>query len=123
MFSTGPQYRSYGWNLVTEAIATFVLVFVVLAAGHWQSSPLGWLGALGVGLLVASLRGSSEPATAAAGPAAPAAPFVATQPDAPAATSNAFTADAPAAVDATPVVAYDDDATSTLPPQPGSDPA
>lgn len=58
VFSTAPQYRNYGWNLVTEAIATFVLVFVVLAAGHWQSSPLGWLSALGVGLLVVGIGAS-----------------------------------------------------------------
>ena len=31
VFSTGPAIRSYGWNFVTEAIATFVLVFVILA--------------------------------------------------------------------------------------------
>ncbi|SOC86774.1 glycerol uptake facilitator protein [Curtobacterium sp. 314Chir4.1] len=31
VFSTGPAIRSYGWNLVTEIIGTFVLVFVVLA--------------------------------------------------------------------------------------------
>src|SRR4051795_6646203 len=30
IFSTGPTVRSYGWNLVTEIIATFVLVFVIL---------------------------------------------------------------------------------------------
>ena len=33
VFSTGPAIRNSGWNIVTEAIATFVLVFVVLAAG------------------------------------------------------------------------------------------
>ncbi len=58
VFSTGPAIRSYGWNFITEVIGTFVLVFVVLAAGkftdHAGSGPanLGWLGALGVGLLV-----------------------------------------------------------------------
>ncbi len=58
VFSTGPEIRSPLWNLVTEAIGTFVLVFVVLAAGHWGDSNthtpagLGWLGALGVALLV-----------------------------------------------------------------------
>jgi glycerol uptake facilitator protein len=31
VFSTGPAIRSYGWNLVTEIIGTFVLVFVVIA--------------------------------------------------------------------------------------------
>ena len=29
-----PEIRSPVWNVVTEAIATFVLVFVVIAAGH-----------------------------------------------------------------------------------------
>lgn len=63
-FSTGPEIRSYGWNLVTEVLGTFVLVFVVLAAGHWGDSAtktpvgLGWLGALGVALLVVSIGAS-----------------------------------------------------------------
>lgn len=30
VFSTGPEIRSYAWNLVTEVIATFVLVMVIL---------------------------------------------------------------------------------------------
>ncbi len=58
VFSTGPAIRNYGWNLVTEAIATFVLVFVVLAAGHWKSTDLGWLGALGVALLIVGIGAS-----------------------------------------------------------------
>jgi glycerol uptake facilitator protein len=64
VFSTGPEVRSYGWNLVTEALGTFVLVFVVLAAGHWGDSAtktpggLGWLGALGVALLVVGIGAS-----------------------------------------------------------------
>lgn len=61
VFSTGPEVRSYGWNVVTELLGTFVLVFVVLAAGNWGDSAtktpagLGWLGALGVGLLVVGI--------------------------------------------------------------------
>ncbi|MCL2465472.1 MAG: aquaporin family protein [Micrococcales bacterium] len=61
VFSTGPAIRNYAWNLVTEAFATFVLVFVVLAAGHWGDSAtntpggLGWLGALGVALLIVGI--------------------------------------------------------------------
>ncbi len=61
VFSTGPEVRSPVWNVVTEAIATFVLVFVVIAAGHWGDSAtktpagLGWLGALGVALLIVSI--------------------------------------------------------------------
>lgn len=58
VFSTGPAIRSYGWNLVTEAIGTFVLVFVIIAAGAIKSSPLGWLSALGVGLLVVGIGAS-----------------------------------------------------------------
>ena len=30
IFSTGPAVRSYGWNVVTEVIGTFVLVFWIL---------------------------------------------------------------------------------------------
>lgn len=64
VFSTGAEIRSKGWNLVTEIIATFVLVFVVLAAGNWGDSDtatpggLGWLGALGVALLVVGIGNS-----------------------------------------------------------------
>jgi glycerol uptake facilitator protein len=53
-FSTGPEIRSYGWNLVTEIIATFVLVFVILLFG---STPSG-LGPLAVALLVVSIGAS-----------------------------------------------------------------
>ena len=54
VFSTGPAIRSYGWNLVTEIIGTFVLVFVVIAFGHQPGTNvgLGALGALPVALLV-----------------------------------------------------------------------
>ena len=58
VFSTGPAIRNTGWNLVTEAIGTFVLVFVVLAAGHWKSTDLGWLSALGVALLIVGIGAS-----------------------------------------------------------------
>src|SRR3954471_16740055 len=33
IFSTGPTVPSYAWNVVTEVIATFVLVFVILLFG------------------------------------------------------------------------------------------
>ncbi|RNE62643.1 aquaporin family protein [Cryobacterium tepidiphilum] len=53
VFSTGPAIRSYGWNLVTEIIGTFVLVFVVIAFGHnGDAGGLAALGALPVALLV-----------------------------------------------------------------------
>jgi glycerol uptake facilitator protein len=64
VFSTGPEVRNYGWNVVTEALGTFVLVFVVLAAGHWGDSAtktpggLGWLGALGVAILIVGIGAS-----------------------------------------------------------------
>ena len=38
VFSTGPAIRNYAWNLVTEIIGTFVLVFGVLAiTGPWNA--------------------------------------------------------------------------------------
>ncbi|MEP7370016.1 MAG: MIP/aquaporin family protein [Dermatophilaceae bacterium] len=58
VFSTGPAIRNYAWNIVTEVIGTFVLVFVVLAAGHWKSTDLGWLSALGVALLIVGIGAS-----------------------------------------------------------------
>ncbi|MGT2427245.1 MIP/aquaporin family protein [Amnibacterium kyonggiense] len=64
VFSTGPEIRSYAWNLVTEVIATFVLVFVVIAFGHAgdaaTKSPAGLaaLGALPVALLVVGIGAS-----------------------------------------------------------------
>ena len=65
IFSTGPEIRSYGWNMVTEIIGTFVLVFVIFASGNYASTQaeggpvnLGWLGALGVALLVVSIGAS-----------------------------------------------------------------
>lgn len=58
VFSTGPAIRNYAWNVITEVIGTFVLVFVVLAAGHWKSTDLGWLSALGVALLIVGIGAS-----------------------------------------------------------------
>jgi glycerol uptake facilitator protein len=58
VFSTGPAIRSYGWNVVTEAIGTFVLVFVILAAGAIKSTDLGWLSALGVAMLIVGIGAS-----------------------------------------------------------------
>ena len=59
VFSTGPASRSYAWNLVTEAIATFVLVFVVLISGYQgNSGELGWLNALGVAFLIVAIGAS-----------------------------------------------------------------
>jgi glycerol uptake facilitator protein len=51
VFSTGPAIRTSSWNLVTEIIGTFVLVFVVLTLG---GTPSG-LGPLAVALLVVGI--------------------------------------------------------------------
>lgn len=57
VFSTGPEKRSYGWNLVTEIIATFVLVFVVISFG-FAGAAGGELGPLAVALLVVGIGAS-----------------------------------------------------------------
>jgi glycerol uptake facilitator protein len=48
VFSTGPAIRNYAWNLVTEVIGTFVLVFVILVSGGTPTH----VGPLFVALLV-----------------------------------------------------------------------
>lgn len=53
-FSTGPEIRSYGWNLVTEIIGTFVLVFVIIMFGNTPNE----LGPLAVALLVVAIGAS-----------------------------------------------------------------
>ncbi|WP_082492291.1 MIP/aquaporin family protein [Leifsonia sp. Root4] len=60
VFSTGPAIRSYGWNLVTEIIGTFVLVFVVIGFGGGRQGEggLAALGALPVALLVIGIGAS-----------------------------------------------------------------
>ncbi|MDJ0338095.1 MIP/aquaporin family protein [Cryobacterium sp. PH31-O1] len=59
VFSTGPAIRSYGWNLVTEIIGTFVLVFVVIGfARNGEPGGLAALGALPVALLVIAIGAS-----------------------------------------------------------------
>jgi len=63
VFSTGPAIRNYGWNLVTEILGTFVLVFVVLGFGLTNNgdaeatTPAGLaaLGALPVAFLVVAI--------------------------------------------------------------------
>ncbi|WP_026875141.1 MIP/aquaporin family protein [Jiangella gansuensis] len=54
VFSTGPEIRNYGWNFITEVIATFVLVFVILSFGN---QPVD-LGPLAVALLVVGIGAS-----------------------------------------------------------------
>ena len=50
-FATGPAVRSYGWNVVTEALGTFVLVGWVLHSGKTPSQ----LGPLAVALIVVAI--------------------------------------------------------------------
>ncbi len=55
VFATGPAIRNYAWNLVTEIIGTFVLVFGVLAIiGPWNAITAG-LTPLLIGLLVLAI--------------------------------------------------------------------
>jgi len=54
VFSTGPELRSYGWNFLTEVVATFVLVFIVLAFGETPAE----IGPLAVALLVVGIGAS-----------------------------------------------------------------
>ena len=54
VFATGPAIRSYGWNFVTEVLATFVLVFIIIMFG---STPSG-LGPLAVALLIVGIGAS-----------------------------------------------------------------
>ncbi|MEO8623561.1 MAG: MIP/aquaporin family protein [bacterium] len=59
VFSTGPAIRSAGWNLITEIIGTFVLVFVVIGFGRQPAGGgLAALGALPVALLVIAIGAS-----------------------------------------------------------------
>ena len=54
VFSTGPAIRNYGWNVITEVIATFVLIF-------GSSSPVvppTAVGPLGVALVVVGIGAS-----------------------------------------------------------------
>lgn len=48
VFSTGPAIRSYGWNTLTEAIGTAVLILWIYVSGHTQSQ----IGPLGVALVI-----------------------------------------------------------------------
>jgi glycerol uptake facilitator protein len=64
VFSTGPAIRSYGWNLLTEVIATFVLVFVIFGFADYGVADVGVPGGLGglsavpVALLVVGIGAS-----------------------------------------------------------------
>ncbi len=84
VFSTGPAIRNYTWNFITEVIATFVLVFVVIGFGQSgdpdTATPAGLagLGALPVAFLVVAIGASlGGPTGYAINPARDLAPRVA----------------------------------------------
>ena len=54
VFSTGPEVRSYGWNLATEAIATAVLIVFVMVAGGTPTA----VGPLAVALVIVGIGAS-----------------------------------------------------------------
>jgi glycerol uptake facilitator protein len=54
IFSTGPSVPSPAWNVITEVIATFVLVFVILLFGNTPSG----LGPVAAALLVVGIGAS-----------------------------------------------------------------
>lgn len=64
VFATGPAIRSYGHNLITEVIGTFVLVFVIFAFADYGDIEIGVPGGLGpltalpVALLVVGIGAS-----------------------------------------------------------------
>lgn len=66
VFATGPAIRSYGWNTVTEAIGTFVLVFAVISFKNFASIhdttsgafSLGNLAPLAVALIIVGIGAS-----------------------------------------------------------------
>jgi glycerol uptake facilitator protein len=56
VFSTGPAIRNYAWNLLTEIVGTFVLVFGVLTiTGPWNVFSGADVAPLLIGLLVFSI--------------------------------------------------------------------
>lgn len=59
IFSTGPAIKSYGWNVVTEVLGTFVLIGWIIASGKTPSE----LGPLAVALVVVSIGMSLGGAT------------------------------------------------------------
>jgi glycerol uptake facilitator protein len=56
VFCTGPAIRNYAWNLVTEIIGTFVLVFGILAIiAPWVAGVATGLAPLIIGLLILAI--------------------------------------------------------------------
>ena len=62
IFSTGPAIKSYGWNVITEIIGTFVLIGWIIASGKTPSE----LGPLAVALVVVSISMNLGGATGSA---------------------------------------------------------
>ena len=54
VFSTGPEIRSYGWNCLTEAIGTAVLILWVFVSGYTETA----VGPLGVALIIVVIGNS-----------------------------------------------------------------
>ena len=54
VFSTGPEIRSYGWNCLTEAIGTAVLILWVFVSGYTETH----VGPLGVALIIVVIGNS-----------------------------------------------------------------
>lgn len=48
VFSTGPEIRSYGWNTLTEAIGTAVLIMWVFVSGYTETA----IGPVGVAFII-----------------------------------------------------------------------
>lgn len=55
VFSTGPAIRNYAWNLVTEIIGTFMLMFGVFGIAGGDGNVVGSLSAITVAFLVWSI--------------------------------------------------------------------
>ncbi|OYO09699.1 aquaporin family protein [Enemella evansiae] len=58
IFATAPQVASVPWNLITEIIGTFVLVFGALSFGAWDGGRGTMLEAIPVALLVVGIGAS-----------------------------------------------------------------
>lgn len=56
VFSTGPEIRSYGWNVFTEAVGTAVLIIWIFVSGATENA--SGLGALGVAIIIVSIGAS-----------------------------------------------------------------
>ena len=54
VFSTGPEIRSYGWNCLTEAIGTAVLILWIFVSGYTETA----VGPLGVALIIVVIGNS-----------------------------------------------------------------